>query len=51
MIKYLEEKGWIVKNGSAYMKKDTNLEIPYHMEGTYILYIEGTFDESVRGDN
>jgi hypothetical protein len=43
MIKYLEAKGWIIKNGAAYLPEDKECKIPYSIEGTYKLYIKGIF--------
>ena len=51
MINFLKERGWVIKNNSAYLKKDSGYKIPYSIEGTYKLYIEGIYDESMRGDN
>lgn len=51
MIKYLKEKGWIIKNDHAYLKKDKNFEMPYSIEGTYSLYVDGVYSDDIRGDN
>ncbi len=45
MIKYLEERGWVIKNNSAYLPEDTEYEIPYNIEGTYELYVKGIYKD------
>ena len=32
MIKYLEERGWVIKNNTVYLPEDTEYEIPYNIE-------------------
>lgn len=51
IIEYLKERGWVIKGDSAYKKKDINFVVPYSIEGTYKLYVNEVYDESVRGDN
>ena len=51
MNEYLKNKGWVIQNDTAYLKKDCNFKIPYSIEGTYKLYIEGIYEKNVRGDN
>jgi hypothetical protein len=43
MIKYLQQKGWIIKNGAAYLPEDKECKIPYNIEGTYKLYLKGIY--------
>lgn len=45
VLEYLEQRGWVIKDGSAYRQNDVEFKIPYNIEGTYELYQKEIYKE------